>query len=73
MNQRDFSNVQVMRKPDENGGIQLKKFKEIIRNKYGAEIDNYWELHKWTIDNLAEFWAELWDFVGIISSKKFDQ
>ncbi|PRD26692.1 UNVERIFIED_CONTAM: Acetoacetyl-CoA synthetase [Trichonephila clavipes] len=73
MSHRDFSNVQVMRKPDESSGIQLKKFKEVIRNKYGAKIDNYLELHKWTVENLAEFWAELWDFVGIISSKKFDQ
>ncbi|GFQ98682.1 acetoacetyl-CoA synthetase [Trichonephila clavata] len=73
MSHRDFSNIQIMRKPDENGGIQLKKFKEIIRNKYGAKLDNYWEFHKWSVDNLAEFWAELWDFVGIISSKKFDQ
>ncbi|GFS35441.1 acetoacetyl-CoA synthetase [Nephila pilipes] len=73
MSHIDFSNVQIMRKPDENGGVQLKRFKKIIENKYGAKFNNYWEFHKWTVDNLAEFWSELWDFVGIIYSKRFDQ
>ncbi|GIY53513.1 hypothetical protein CEXT_52111 [Caerostris extrusa] len=33
--------------------------------------NGYHEFHKWSIDNLSDFWAEMWDFVGIISSKRF--
>ncbi|GIY27651.1 acetoacetyl-CoA synthetase [Caerostris darwini] len=73
MSHRDFSQIPVMRKPDENGGIQLKRLKAIIEEKYGKKFNNYCEFHKWTIENLAEFWTEFWDFVGVIFSKKFDQ
>ncbi|GFT64890.1 acetoacetyl-CoA synthetase [Trichonephila clavipes] len=66
MNHRNFNNVQVMRMPKENEGIQLKKFQKIIQDKYNAKFNDYWDFHRWTIDNLAEFWAELWDFVGVI-------
>ncbi|GIY27653.1 acetoacetyl-CoA synthetase [Caerostris darwini] len=73
MSHMDFGQIPVMRKPDENGGTQLKRLKAIIEEKYGKKFNNYSEFHKWSIENLAEFWAEFWDFVGVISSKKFDQ
>ncbi|GFR19548.1 acetoacetyl-CoA synthetase [Trichonephila clavata] len=73
MNHKDFSNVQVMRMPKENDGIQFKNFKKIIQEKYNKKFNDYWDFHRWTIENLAEFWAELWDFVGVICSKRFDQ
>ncbi|GIY66813.1 acetoacetyl-CoA synthetase [Caerostris extrusa] len=37
------------------------------------KFSNYSEFHKWSIENLAEFWAEFWDFIGVICSQKFDQ
>ncbi|GFU17515.1 acetoacetyl-CoA synthetase, partial [Nephila pilipes] len=33
----------------------------------------YEDLYKWSIENICEFWAENWDFLGVISSKRFDK
>ncbi|GFW76512.1 acetoacetyl-CoA synthetase [Trichonephila clavipes] len=34
-------------------------------------IGDYWDFHKWSVNNLEEFWAEIWDFSGIIYSVKY--
>lgn len=40
-------------------------FINIINEKYGQELDGYRALHKWSIDNIADFWGEVWRFTGI--------
>ncbi|MDA8006857.1 MAG: acetoacetate--CoA ligase [Gammaproteobacteria bacterium] len=37
--------------------------------RYGFAED-YDALYKWSIENRAEFWNEVWDFTGVIASKK---
>ncbi|GFU04744.1 acetoacetyl-CoA synthetase, partial [Nephila pilipes] len=32
----------------------------------------YEDLYKWSVENICEFWVELWDFLGIIYSRRFD-
>ncbi|GFS35433.1 acetoacetyl-CoA synthetase [Nephila pilipes] len=62
-----------MWEPTDNYGKAIKKFKKIIEDKYNIKFDNFWDLHQWSIDYIPEFWAELWEFSGIIYSKKFDK
>ncbi|GFY52114.1 acetoacetyl-CoA synthetase, partial [Trichonephila inaurata madagascariensis] len=71
MNYLDFSDVPVMRRPDEKSGTLLKKFKKVIEDKYNVKIGDYWDFHKWSTDNFVEFWTEIWNFAGITYSKKF--
>ncbi|GIX81194.1 acetoacetyl-CoA synthetase, partial [Caerostris extrusa] len=40
-------------------------------DKYNVKLEGYDDFYKWSIDNLCDFWAEMWDFVGIISSERF--
>lgn len=49
------------------------KFLQHVNSKYGLDLDDYAGLYKWSIDNVAEFWEETWDFVGIKASKRFDK
>ncbi|GFR18780.1 acetoacetyl-CoA synthetase, partial [Trichonephila clavata] len=37
------------------------------------KLDGYWDLQQWSVDHIPELWAEMWDFAGMISSKKFDK
>lgn len=36
-------------------------------------LDDYSDLHKWSVDNIADFWSEVWDFCDVVSSKKWDE
>ncbi|GJC96080.1 acetoacetate-CoA ligase [Colletotrichum higginsianum] len=44
-----------------------------VNSKYGLELADYPGLYKWSIENVAEFWEEVWHFVGITASKPFDK
>ncbi|KAG8183912.1 hypothetical protein JTE90_014302 [Oedothorax gibbosus] len=70
---RDFENVPVMRKPDGKQSEAVKIFIKLIKQKYKVDIDNYWDRLKWSIDNLEEFWEEIWDFAQVKCSKRFDK
>ncbi|GIY64185.1 acetoacetyl-CoA synthetase [Caerostris extrusa] len=73
MNTKNLDKVPLLWKPDERYGTVIKKFGKIIQDKYNIKIDSYWDLYDWSIDHIEELWAEIWDFSGIICSKKFDK
>ena len=47
----------------------IKKF---IR-QIPLDFDDYFALHKWSINNMEDFWEEFWNFSGVIHSKKYDK
>jgi len=51
----------------------MYKFMTLINKKYNRNFRSYEELWKWSVDNIPQFWAEMWDTAGIISSKPFTQ
>ena len=44
--------------------------KKIFPEKYNLKLDSYQEFHEWSCENYDLFWSEVWDFCGVISSKK---
>ncbi|KAL2124807.1 hypothetical protein VTJ04DRAFT_1172 [Mycothermus thermophilus] len=54
-------------------GTQMWKFLNHVNTKYGLDLKDYQELYKWSVDNVADFWGEVWNFVGIKASKPYDQ
>ncbi|ROV98305.1 hypothetical protein VSDG_04481 [Cytospora chrysosperma] len=51
---------------------QLARFMRHVSQKYNLELDTYPTLHRWSIDHVADFWAEVWDFCGIRASRRYD-
>ena len=46
-------------------------FLSLIAEKYQLPDHDYSTIHKWSVENIADFWAEIWKFAGIKSSKPF--
>ncbi|XWW98064.1 hypothetical protein V2A60_006060 [Cordyceps javanica] len=49
------------------------KFIQRVNANHNLAIAGYPELYQWSVDNVAEFWREAWDFVGIVASKQADE
>ncbi|KFM82955.1 Acetoacetyl-CoA synthetase, partial [Stegodyphus mimosarum] len=73
MNTRNFNNVEILWKLTEESAQKTKTFMKLIESKYNTKLEDYWDLHKWSIDHISEFWSEFWHVCGIICSKIFDQ
>lgn len=51
----------------------ITRFISLVNKKYGLNIKSYWELYDWSIEKIPDFWATVWDFGGIISSRQYDE
>ena len=51
----------------------IYSFQKKINNKYNLSINNYSDLHKWSVDNLDCFWEEIWNFSNITFSEKYSK
>jgi acetoacetyl-CoA synthetase len=41
------------------------EFMTMVNRKYGQQLGSYKELHAWSVENVAEFWGEVWDFTRV--------
>ncbi|KAL2065849.1 hypothetical protein VTL71DRAFT_3519 [Oculimacula yallundae] len=52
---------------------QLADFLIWVNAKYTLDMSTYEELYRWSIDNIDDFWGEVWKFTGINAKKPYDQ
>lgn len=50
----------------------LFRFRQQVNTHCKQGIENYQQLHHWSVENTAEFWSQIWDFCGV-SGIKGDQ
>jgi len=46
-------------------------FMQAVNEKFNKNFASYDELYQWSVDNLEDFWALLWDFVGVKASQPY--
>ena len=51
----------------------MYRFMNVVNEKYHQDFKEYAPLYEWSIENIADFWETLWDFVDIIASKPYDE
>ncbi len=68
-------NLKLLWKPssDLKDSSNIMKYIEFLNNKYKKNFKNYLDLYNWSIDNIPDFWESVWEFTGIIYSKKFER
>tara|TARA_Y100001972_G_C7667151_1_gene337685 strand:+ start:1774 stop:3735 length:1962 start_codon:yes stop_codon:yes gene_type:complete len=49
----------------------LKNFEIWLKNNKGLTFRNYFELWKWSIDDVESFWKNIWEYFEIISYSDF--
>ena len=50
----------------------LTRFIEFVNNEYNLELSSYHQLYEWSIKNIPDFWETMWEYVGIVASRKAD-
>jgi len=51
----------------------MYRFMQFINTRFGQQFSEYNGLYQWSINNIADFWACMWEFADIIASKPYDQ
>jgi len=50
----------------------MTRFIQYVNRRYGKQFKLYDELYQWSIDNIPDFWAAMWDFGVINASRRYD-
>jgi len=51
----------------------MYRFMNIVNEKYAQKFNDYAPLYEWSVENVADFWATMWEFADIIASKPYDE
>lgn len=49
----------------------MTRFIDHVNKKYGKNFATYWELYDWSVEEIPDFWAAVWDFVEIKASEPY--
>jgi acetoacetyl-CoA synthetase len=49
----------------------LTGFINLVNERYSIHLNTYGELHKWSVNNIPNFWALMWEFGGVLSSESY--
>jgi acetoacetyl-CoA synthetase len=51
----------------------LYRFMQTVNSKFGKDFTEYEPLHQWSVDNIADFWATMWEFADIKFSEPYTE
>jgi acetoacetyl-CoA synthetase len=52
---------------------EMARFQSWAAERHGLELDGYQQLWRWSVDQLETFWADIWEFCGVIASKPYER
>uniref|UniRef100_A0A8C6PZ76 Acetoacetyl-CoA synthetase n=1 Tax=Nothobranchius furzeri TaxID=105023 RepID=A0A8C6PZ76_NOTFU len=59
--------TKVLWYPDSKRNTQMDKFRMQVNTSL------HYDLYQWSVDNYPEFWAQVWCFCGVVSSKTYEE
>ena len=51
----------------------LKKLMNFINKRYNQNFLDYTSLYQWSIDNIPDFWAAMWEFADVRASQTYNE
>lgn len=51
----------------------MARFFDFVNRRYSMSIKTYMQLYNWSIENIPEFWAAIWEFMGIWASCPYEE
>ncbi|WP_113699229.1 acetoacetate--CoA ligase [Nonomuraea lactucae] len=53
------------------GAGRLARFAAKAAERHGVVLNDYWQLHEWSISEPEQFWAEVWQQFGVVTSAPY--
>ena len=51
----------------------MTRFLAFVNGRHGTAFTGYDELYRWSVTDIPAFWADIWEFGGVIASHGYDQ
>jgi acetoacetyl-CoA synthetase len=57
---------------DRKEKANITHFTEMVNRLHQKDFKTYADLYQWSVEAIPDFWADMWDFAGIKSTRRFD-
>ncbi len=57
---------------ERQAGSNIRRFIEQLDRTHDLQISNYQQLYNWSVNEISDFWAVMWEFAGIKASRAYD-
>ena len=54
-------------------GAEMTRFMAWVGERRGHAFADYAELWRWSVDEVEDFWAAIWEFCGVLASKPYER
>ncbi len=51
----------------------MTEFIDFVNNNHSLDIDDYFDLYNWSIENIPDFWESMWEYGDVITSQDYDE
>ena len=51
----------------------MHRFMQLVNARHHQKFDEYTPLYRWSVEHIAEFWAAMWEFAGVIHSAPYSE
>ena len=51
----------------------ITRFIEEVNRKHGKRFQTYDDLYRWSVEEIPDFWARVWEFADIRASRGYDR
>ncbi len=51
----------------------MHRFMKSVNERFGRSFEKYDDLYRWSVENIPDFWAAMWDFAQIKASRVYDE
>ncbi|EEG76736.1 acetoacetate--CoA ligase [Dethiobacter alkaliphilus] len=59
--------------PERKEQTNMTDFMRLVNDRFGKNFSEYDELYAWSVENIEDFWALMWEYGGIVASKPYDR
>ncbi len=49
----------------------MYRFMNAVNSRFGLRLEEYDSLYQWSVENIPDFWAAMWDFAQVIASEPY--
>jgi acetoacetyl-CoA synthetase len=73
MESRNVAEGELLWEPSESviRSASITRYLDWLRSEKGLRVAGYDELWEWSVRNLEDFWASIWDYYGILGSSPY--
>ncbi|MBE7004639.1 MAG: acetoacetate--CoA ligase [Ruminococcaceae bacterium] len=58
---------------EQKNGCRMADFMRYVNRRFGKDFHEYAELYQWSVAEIPDFWAAIWDYFDVICSKPYDK